>query len=32
VGDQLAEVAIGDRVQAVFEHHADYSLVQWAAR
>jgi uncharacterized OB-fold protein len=32
VGEQLAEVAIGDRVQAVFEHHDDYSLVQWAAR
>jgi uncharacterized OB-fold protein len=30
VGDPSAAVSIGDAVYAVFEHHADYSLVQWS--
>jgi uncharacterized OB-fold protein len=29
VGDQLDPITIGDEVCAVFEHHDDYSLVQW---
>lgn len=29
VGDQRADVVIGTRVEAVFEEHADYTLVQW---
>jgi uncharacterized protein len=29
VGDQRAEVPIGQRVEAVFEDHADYTLVHW---
>jgi uncharacterized OB-fold protein len=29
LGDQLADVAIGTPVRAVFEHHDGYSLVQW---
>jgi uncharacterized protein len=30
VGEQVAPVTIGQSVYAVFEHHADYSLVQWS--
>jgi uncharacterized OB-fold protein len=33
VGDPLQDVAVGDRVSAVFEDHAGdppYTLVQWA--
>lgn len=30
VEDASAPVSIGDRVRAVFEHHADYTLVQWS--
>lgn len=29
LGDPLQTVRIGDVVEAVFEHHAEYSLVQW---
>jgi uncharacterized OB-fold protein len=29
IGDQLAPVEIGTPVSAVFEHHQDYTLVQW---
>jgi uncharacterized protein len=29
-GDPAAPVTIGDAVYAVFEHHPDYSLVQWS--
>ena len=29
VGDQKAPVEIDAPVEAVFEHHADYTLVQW---
>jgi uncharacterized OB-fold protein len=30
VGDPLQEVEIGAAVEAVFEHHDDYTLVHWA--
>jgi uncharacterized protein len=30
VGDQTAEVEIGASVRAVFEHHEQFTLVQWA--
>lgn len=29
LGDPMQHVAIGDRVEAVFEHHAEHTLVQW---
>lgn len=32
LGDPLQQVTIGAPVEAAFEHHDDYSLVQWRAR
>ena len=36
LGDPMQEVRIGDRVEAVFEHHKDdgqqYTLVQWTVK
>lgn len=29
VGDQQAELQIGEELAPVFEHHKDYSLLQW---
>jgi uncharacterized OB-fold protein len=29
IGDPLQEIVIGTPVSAVFEHHSDYTLVQW---
>jgi uncharacterized OB-fold protein len=29
-GDQRRGIVIGSPVRAVFEHHSDYSLIQWA--
>ncbi|PBC35963.1 DNA-binding protein [Rhodococcus sp. ACPA4] len=32
VGDSRQSVSIGTPVEAVFEHHSDYTLVQWKPR
>lgn len=32
LGDPLRALNIGDEVIGVFEHHADYSLLQWTLR
>jgi uncharacterized OB-fold protein len=30
IGEQRANISVGDPVRAVFEHHETFSLVQWA--
>ncbi len=31
LGDPMQQITIGGEVEAVFEHHADHTLVQWRA-